>query len=202
MKTVNRRISQAIALAMGLILGGPVLAAGYNVIFKNNAANPVILPCATGGFTFDKTGLPDGNHLPVSPSMTIGANCLSTGHPALTFTNIGTFRVAVLTTAPADPAVAPTYGPNVEGLRNAMTTSAGGVTYALTFKLEGTSQPFTRAYQLISNPGSPMETVIAQGRYHVLNDAAPIPEPSTLALLSAGLAVLGAAVVRKARRKY
>ena len=186
------------------------MAASYNIILKDAAGAP--LPCASGGFTFNK-----------STAGTLPANAATVALAGCTFVpgvDYGTYTTGALNVVlenvtlnkpgtggqnePLD------QGPNVEGLTGTLqyaTTAPGDCggtgnapetkTYTITFAYTAGSQnPAGRTYTLTcAGPGN----FSTAGQYHVHNLANPVPEPEMLWLALAGLSAL--VMSRRIRRR-
>jgi hypothetical protein len=216
MKKIYKRLGQLAASAglLGIMLAasGSAMAANYNIILKDSAG--ALLPCATGGFTFDKTTA--GTFSTTGASVTL-TGCASTFVPGIangTYTP-GALNVVVENVTLTKPGTGGQnepldQGPNVEGLTGTLqfTTNAPGTcagtgstsgtkTYTITFSyVAGSQNTAGRTYTLsCAGPGNFTTT----GNYHVRNLANPVPEPEVLWLTLAGLSAL--ALSRRKRRR-
>jgi len=215
MKTIYTRFGQIAASAalLGVMLAasGSAMAGSYNIILKDTAG--ALLPCATGGFDFDKTNagefattdaavtLTDCTFVPAIANGTYTLGALNVVVENVTLNKPGTGGQ----TEPLD------QGPNVEGLRGTLqfATSAPGdcegtgvatdtKTYTMTFSYAAVTQNSAgRTYSITcAGPGS---FTPRTGQYYVRNLANPVPEPETLWLALAGLSALALSRVKRRR---
>lgn len=200
-----------IAASTGLLgvmfaASGSAMAASYNIILKDAGAPQ---PCATGGFTFDKST--------AGTFATSGASVTLTGCGFVPGIANGTYTPGALNVVVENVTLTKTggesleQGPNVVGLTGTLqfTTNAPGncegtggsavtKTYTITFAYAAGSQSTAGRTYTISCTG-PGSFTPRTGQYHVRNLANPIPEPEILWLALAGLSAL--ALSRRRRRR-
>ncbi len=205
MKTIYTRFVQIAASAalLGAMFAasGSAMAASYNIILKDSAG--VLLPCATGGFTFNKS---TAGSFPASGASVALTGC--TFVPAIANGNYtGTPNVVVENVTLNKPGTNGQnepldQGPNVEGLTGTLqyVTNAAGTcagtgsttvtkTYTITFGYSAGSQNTAGRTYSVTCAGPGAFTPVT-GNYHVRNLANPVPEPETLWLALAGLSAL------------
>jgi hypothetical protein len=201
-----RRVTALAGLfALTLTASGAAMADSYNIIFKTTRDPTTILSCATGGFTFTKTGA--GSFSPDSASAILSGCALPTfPTPANGSYTQGVAPNSPLEVVVADVVTTEPQGPNVVGLTGTlqMTTSAAGdcagagtdtipKTYTINFSQSGTSGGTFNV--TCTGDGS---YTSATYPYYVYNTASSVPEPETLLLVLLGLGAMGW-VVRKSR---
>ncbi len=219
-----------IAGLSAMTVAGQAAADTYNFWLKSAASQPYggVTKCATGAFTYTKTGVTTEVGEPVSNmTMSISQDCIQTNRPATTIAMTGTLNVV----ARNINLNGEFQGPNVDGLTGTLSSPifeqgcarpsnpnllSGRqlVRWDLVFSsLPGINgAPGTRTFDLTAVVGqcafgtnTPNFTtttslvVVNDGPYHVYNTIVrPAPEPKTLWLLLGGAGAL--ALLRRKRR--
>ena len=202
----RRGLAGMMLMAVGWGMASTASAQAYNVFLKAPASTTPLI-CASGGFTFTKSGV--GTFATTGPSVTL-SGCPTTFVPSIAngVYSPGTGVSAVVESVTIN---AQDQGPNVVGLTGALgfQTSAGGdcagagtstlqKTYTITFSYLS-SQP-------TPNPGGRMYTITCtgdgsfsvSGLYHV-NNTNTVPEPDSvwIALLGLGALLASRQVLRR-----
>lgn len=214
MKTINKWFGQ-IAASAGLLgvmfaASGSAMAANYNIILKDAAG--ALLPCATGGFTFNKSAAGSFPASGASVALTGCAFVPGIANGAYTGTPNVEVENVTLNNPGTNNQIEPLdQGPNVEGLTGTLqyTTNAPGTcegtdsstdtkTYTITFGYTAGSQNTAGRTYTLSCAGPGTFTPVT-GNYDVRNLANPVPEPESLWLALAGLSAL--VLSRRMRRR-
>ncbi|GAB4178303.1 MAG: hypothetical protein Fur0039_22050 [Rhodocyclaceae bacterium] len=185
MKISFETFLKAAVAILALGLAGGVAAAPYNILLKDAGGTPQ--SCASGGFQFTKTVA--GAFPVTSPSVVLANGCFGL-FGQLSFNQSPSVQAQVVTTSANRPGTGGAIetldnGPNVEGISGSLTNITNQ--YRIDFAFAGTTQPFTRTYQIVRLSDG---AVVASGPYYVFNATRTVPEPNTLALAAAALALL------------
>jgi hypothetical protein len=209
-----RRLQAALGLALAL---GSVqaMAAIYDIKIKGTTST------SGGQVTYNNSdtasaGCNGGDHNPLTWGVTVQDTSL--GARAISFNQKLDLTLCTYTTSLLKPGTGGQnellkQGSNVEGLKGslsnhanaALTTCTAASQFKLEFKLSGTTQPFTRDYEIWAcqkpDPNSPFGWVsVKTGSYHI-NNIQSVPEPGSLLLLLPGLGALAWSRARHARRQ-
>ena len=192
----RRGLAGLMLTAVGWGMAGTASAQAYNVFLKAPASTTPLI-CASGGFTFTKTGA--GISATTGPSVTL-SGCPTTFVP--TIAN-GSYSTGTLNAVVEDVTInGQDQGPNVVGLTGALsfqTIDAGDCqgtgtdtqqkTYTITFGYASTAPTPNPAGRMYTIACSGNGNFSVSGNYHV-NNTNTVPEPGSLWIALLGLGAL------------